>query len=285
MRLRKAICRSWFSSSASSVNKVEAQEETATGYVEPCNWRDLFLTHDCVFVVEREACPAMHKGIVAIAEGEGVQVAQITRIAGQRLLRHADKFVAVDKNELRIDGVMRLDQCAVPLWRAGTRRQPVRIVGSCSCAQESILAAVHEERGDIELLDVPHADEASAVERFLAETIKLSCAPALRQVIRRRTAEIGKRSHALQAEAASLECLAGRQVGVITVAVGNTYVAVVTTQQGRGIASAVIFGMPHQFHAKLVVAQSENIGIADRHKVIELVQSAVTRQREDAFFR
>src|SRR5260370_42510140 len=79
-----------------------------------------------------KASPARHERVVAIANGVGVDVAKVRARSGSRLLRHPDRFISREEDELRTVDVVRLDQNTVPGWvsRTGgegrTRRAVVR---------------------------------------------------------------------------------------------------------------------------------------------------------------
>src|SRR3979411_685165 len=61
----------------SSENKIEAQEQTAAGNVQ-ASGRNAALAKDGIFIVERETIAAGNKWVGAVAEGQYVNVAQIT---------------------------------------------------------------------------------------------------------------------------------------------------------------------------------------------------------------
>ena len=60
-------------------NKVEAQEEAAAGYIRTIKRRNSSLPENGILVVERKTCAAGNERIVAIAEGQNIYVAEITR--------------------------------------------------------------------------------------------------------------------------------------------------------------------------------------------------------------
>src|SRR5208337_3442849 len=72
----------------------------------------------------------------------------------------------------------------------------------------------------------------------------------------------------------------------ITVAVGQAHRAVARAQQSRGVAGAIVVGVAHHFEPELVVAHlSEDIAVPLRDEVVELIDAAVSSEREDALFR
>src|SRR5437762_4877382 len=109
----------------SSEDKIKAQEDAATSHVRSGNRRDTALTHNRIFVVESETGAAGHERIVAIPEGQRINVPKVAGVGRQSLTRHADQLISVDKNELRVDRIVRLDHATIPDW------------SPCSCGQIS----------------------------------------------------------------------------------------------------------------------------------------------------
>src|ERR1700682_5174753 len=62
----------------SSENKIEAQEQAATGDVQAVDGRSASLAKDGIFIVERETIAGGNKRVVTIAEGQYVNVAEVT---------------------------------------------------------------------------------------------------------------------------------------------------------------------------------------------------------------
>ena len=81
-----------------------------------------------------------------------------------------------------------------------------------------------------------------------------------------------------------IESLAGgKEPGVRIGTVDQARGAIGRTEQSRRVAGTVVVGVTHQFHAQLVVTDlTEDVAIADRDEVVELVDAAVTGQRQDA---
>src|SRR5712671_8006711 len=201
----------------SSENKIKAQEDAATSYVGSGNRRDAALTHNRIFVVESETGAAGHERIVAIPECQRINVPKVAGVGRQSLTRHADQLVSVDKNELRVDRIVRLDHAAIPDWSPCSRGEIGESGGAC--AKEGALSGVGVHGHEIEFLDVPETIEPRAVEGFLAQAIG-SCRTARCQgCVGRCAANIRERAHSLQAKTASLESLAERQVRVVAVTV------------------------------------------------------------------
>ena len=72
---------------------------------------------------------------------------------------------------------------------------------------------------------------------------------------------------------------------VVGVAVGQDHGAVIRTQQRRRIPRTVIVGVAHDFSAKLVVTHlAENVAIAKRDEVIELIDPTVAGKGQNALF-
>src|SRR5271168_2362960 len=94
-------------------------------------------------------------------------------------------------------------------------------------------------------------------------------------------------AHAVHSEPANIESLTGgdeRRVGLL--AVWQPYLAVVRAQQRNGIAGSVVDGVSEDFDAELVVSYlPEDVAVACRYEVIELVDATVASQRQDALFR
>src|ERR1700730_8000609 len=76
--------------------------------------------------------------------------------------------------------------------------------------------------------------------------------------IRGRLPNVGKGTDALHTEASQLKGLAGGEKSVIAATGGQSWRTVVRTEQGHGIASAVIFGMAHHFQADLIVCDTKS---------------------------
>src|ERR1700674_690325 len=107
--------------------------------------------------MEREASATGNKGIVTIAKGQNVHVAQISGNAIQGLAGHANELVSIDQNELRIPGVVGLNRSDIPCRTV--RSDGERIVRWRPGSQESVIASMDEHGGEVELLDVPEAIE------------------------------------------------------------------------------------------------------------------------------
>src|SRR6266852_8803007 len=137
--------RSWVSSS--SERKVEAEQDAAGGYIQ-ASQRNPALSNNGIFVVERETRTASDKRVVAVAEGQGIDVPQIAWVGCQGLARHADQLVTIHQNELRIYRVMRFDHPAVPHRRARSCRQI--LVCGCARCQQRIVAGMRPHRGEVD---------------------------------------------------------------------------------------------------------------------------------------
>src|SRR6266403_1866174 len=177
----------------SSEDKIKAQKDAATSYVRSGNRRDTALTHNRVFIVEGETGAAGHERIVAIPEGQRINVPKVAGVGRQSLTRHADQLVSVDKNELRVDRIVRLDHAAIPDWSARSRGEIGESGGAC--AKKGALSGVGVHGHEIEFLDVPETIEARAVEGFLAEAIDISDWDEVVDLVQ--TAVVGKCENAL----------------------------------------------------------------------------------------
>src|SRR6516165_8547774 len=119
--------------------------------------------------MESEAGTAADERVVAKAKGKGVYVAQVARVRIERLLAHADQFIAVDENHLRIERVMRLKQRSIPGRSVSTGRQAgaARVRRRIS-PKIDVVVPVEIHCRYVQLLEVPHADEAGPVVRFVS---------------------------------------------------------------------------------------------------------------------
>jgi hypothetical protein len=106
--------------------------------------------------------PARHERVVTIADGVRGDVAEIRSRSNCRLLRHLDRFISREEDELRTIDVVRFDQNAIPGWRTrggGERRNPRNVVLRSSpidqiavaltkpCAVRSVLGDNLDRRG------------------------------------------------------------------------------------------------------------------------------------------
>src|SRR5580698_10572859 len=96
-----------------------------------------------IFGVPREASPAGHKRVIAVTDRVGGKIAQVRRRSPSNsgrpnsciarsvsLLRHAQRFVAANEDQLWTENVMGLEQHAIPSWilRTGGQRTSRRVV-------------------------------------------------------------------------------------------------------------------------------------------------------------
>src|SRR6516225_2667805 len=155
--------------------EVEPEHQAATGQVDRqsgCRRHHNFsLPHNGVFVVESEARAAADERVVAKAKGKGVYVAEIARVRIERLLAHADQFIAVDENHLWIESVVRLKQRSIPSRSVSTGRQAgaARVRWRIG-PKIDVVVAVEIHCRDVQLLEVPHADEPRPVVRFISRS-------------------------------------------------------------------------------------------------------------------
>src|ERR1700730_275960 len=95
----------------------------------------------------------------------------------------------------------------------------------------------------------------------------------------------GVEADSLHSQFTRIECLAGSNERRISVAVGQANLAVLRTEERDGIARAIIPGVAHQLGAELIVSHlPEDVPVALRPEVIELVDTAVSGEGQDAFF-
>src|SRR5579864_5440710 len=106
--------------------KVKTQQQFAG--VDVCrrqseSWPRPVLMHPVVFVVPGESGTAGHERVIAVANRVGSDVAEVRRNAGRGLLRHSDRLIPPDEDELRAVHVMGLDENAIPTGRSRSSRQ------------------------------------------------------------------------------------------------------------------------------------------------------------------
>src|ERR1700752_3977408 len=81
---------------------------------QPESWPGSVLVQPVVLVVPGESGTTGHKRVIAVADGVGGDVAKVGGRTGGRLLRHPDRLVPPDEDELRAVDVVRLDEHAIP---------------------------------------------------------------------------------------------------------------------------------------------------------------------------
>src|SRR5258708_37323070 len=79
---------------------------------------------------------------------------------------HPDHLIPVDQDELRVEVVVGFKQSTVPRGRvrSGGKRHVCRSVRS----QKRTVPAVEINRGDVQLPDVPHTDQAGSIKALVA---------------------------------------------------------------------------------------------------------------------
>ena len=134
-------------------------------------------------------------------------------------------------------------------------------------------------------IKLPH--EAFATVTLVSGSRTGNRRPAVGEPTRRGFANHGIEADALNAQLAGIECLAGgKESGVRVRAVGEPRLAVIRTDQRRGVARTVVVRVPHHLDAELVVSHlTKDVAIAHWNEVVELVNAAVTREREDTLLR
>src|ERR1035438_8475110 len=65
-------------------------------------------------VMPGKARPAGHERVVTIADGVGCDIAEIGTRSGSRLLRHPDRFVSGEEDQLRTVDVVGFNENAIP---------------------------------------------------------------------------------------------------------------------------------------------------------------------------
>src|ERR1700685_3142496 len=214
-----------------------------------------------VFVMPGKTSPAGHEGVVAIADGVGGNIAEIGRRSRCRLLRHANRLVTPDKDQLRTIDVMGFEQHTIPGWRQRSCRQSCagRIVDRRHAINNvavalpepcTILAMLgHHLKVDM-LAEVELPKEAFAAEAFVSDTRTCDVArwTTAGQPGGRSFTNHGVTTDALHSSPSRIKRLAGGKESGIGVAVGELRCTVIGTQDCRGIPRAVVPRMPHDFN-------------------------------------
>src|ERR1035438_4685198 len=92
-----------------------------------------------VLVMPGETGAAGHKRVVAVADGVGGDVAEIGSGPWRRLLRHSDRLIAADEDELGAVHVVRLEENSVPGGVLRTSRQNrARHVVQSGCSADEV---------------------------------------------------------------------------------------------------------------------------------------------------
>src|SRR5271165_3728798 len=208
---------------------------------------------------------------------------------------------------------MGFKQCAVPGGILGAGREWHRAIGGSSGGQILVVRAVKVHGGEVKLFDEELADQPSAVKALVAysgsrHTVgnclidrgtgvpvnsNLSGGGLIELKIGRGLADISKCADALQAEASDLKGLADGEEAVIGATGGQPRLTVICTQKRGGITGAVILGVPHHFHAHLVVAnpktklrksEVETVVLGGGRKVIVGINAGNAGEGENALF-
>src|SRR5215469_9907873 len=228
--------------------------------------------------MESEPTAAEHDGIPAVSNGVSINVTEVGSVRGERLPRHPNQLIPLSQDELRIEVQVRFYESAIPGWSHGSIwKSPV---GSSARSKEHTVVAVHEEWQNLELADIQVAREADAVKGLVAVT----CAEdRIRCAVRgwedgRPLTDIGVSSEALEAQFPDLKRLAEGGVNVVASARGQPGVSRIVAEQRHAIPCVAVHRMAHQFHAELVVAESEIVYASHRREVVGLIQAAVVRE-------
>src|SRR5579872_69560 len=214
--------------------------------------------HPVVFVMPGKAGAAGHERVVAVANGDVGDIAQVRGRAGCRLLRHPDGLIPADKGELGAVDVMGLDQDAIPGRCTGTGSQggTGRVVRGChsvnqitvTLAKPSAIPAVLSDDLKIDMLaEIELTHETFAMERLVADgsARKNGRTPVLGNPRGRSLADHGIEAETLDTSFAGVESLAGGKKSGISIAIRELGRAIVRAQKGGGISGAIIPGMAH----------------------------------------
>src|SRR5262249_6448533 len=80
----------------------------------------------------RKAAAAVHNWIIAIAEDIIIEIAEIRRECGIRLLRHSDPFRTLEENQLRVLYPVGFYESPIPRRTSESGNGcPRRIIGGC----------------------------------------------------------------------------------------------------------------------------------------------------------
>src|ERR1700722_72984 len=152
----------------------------------------------------------------------------------------------------------------------------------------------NEKGKKLEIVNVEVSGETHAIKTFVAESNQLLRSPVGSLIESGPLADVGERADPFEPEAFGIEGLAESQVHVVGAArggttrdhvVGKTNAAFVAAQYRHGIAGIAIHAMASQFNADLIVSISKVVRTARSVEVIDLVEPAVVRQEQHAFFR
>src|SRR5450631_4408638 len=88
------------------------------------------LVEQVELVMPGETGTAGHERVITIADGVGRDIAKVRAHCRHRLLRHLDRFISREEDELRTVNVVRLDENAIPgrVARAGDQLRSWRVV-------------------------------------------------------------------------------------------------------------------------------------------------------------
>src|ERR1700722_8258308 len=170
-----------------------------------------------VLPIESDAGAAEHDGVPPIAHGVGSDVSEAAGITGVRLLTDVNFFETPQDYVLGIQIVVRFEKSAVKRggMEIGRQRTVLRTDG---VAEVGAVMAVHEERQELEIVNVEVTGKTDAVERFVAHTDELlwsAVRNASGLIVCRALADVGEGSDAFESKALGVKGLAESKVHVV----------------------------------------------------------------------
>src|SRR5579863_761770 len=294
--------------------EVKAEQQLTgiyVGGIQPKGRPCAVLMQPVVFVVPRETGPVGHERVIAVDDGVGRDITEVrsgwapkscvSRSIG--LLRHPDRLIPSNENQLRTIDVVRLEQNSVPAWISRTCRQGASsrvVVGSdavdeiaITLTEPGVILAMLSDDLQIEML----AEVKLPNEAFATEVLVPNCSARNYRAAARRSAILGQpcgrslshhgvETNSLHASLASVKSLAGSEESRISVSIGQLGGAVIGAEDRGRVTRAVVEGVTHHFNPELVISHlSEDVAIIHRRKVVKLVDAAVAGERKDALLR
>src|ERR1700733_1075641 len=134
--------------------------------------------------------------------------------------------------------------------------------------------------------EVELPDEALAAEALIADSRAPKGNLAGSQIVGGRLSYHGVEPDALDSQLAGIKSLApGKEPGIGVGSGRQVHVAITRAEKCARVAGTVVRAVAHHFQTELVVAHlAEDVAIAHRDEVVELVDAAVPSKGQDALF-
>src|SRR5260370_34540470 len=111
---------------------------------------------------------------------------------------------------------------------------------------------MEEHGGHVELVEVPHADQAIAIEAFVSYAGSANPHLTLRELKKRwGLTDVSKGSNALQAQAAKLKCAASSKKPIVAAARDRARLPIFRAEYRSRDAAAGIFRQSHPLYSNL----------------------------------